>query len=155
MFIVAFHLKKTLNIIIYPSSFLYFACSLKRLLPNHGPNYYPNMNLSFSDGSSSLSNIDGSNSSSSSGMYGKWGVSSSATLPSSSSAGIGTSSSAAATMAVGSLTLGTGSQLQSTQGTRQTFKMKYTIKDIILMFIAKSYHLHIFLSCSQRCKYSI
>ena len=121
------------------------------------------MNLSFSDGSSSLSNIDGSNSSSSSGMYGKWGVSSSATLPSSSSAGIGTSSSsasAAATMAVGSLTLGTGSQLQSTQGTRRSLKIRYTIKDIlnmstISMSLAKSYNLHISLSCSQRCKYSI
>ena len=62
--------------------------------------------------------MDGSNPSSSSGMYGKWGVSSSATLPSSSSAGIGTSAnSAAITMAVGSMTLGTVSQLHSTQGT--------------------------------------
>ena len=140
MFIVEFHLKKILT-----------AYKL-------GKNIYHNINLSFSDGSSSLSNIDGSNSSSSSGMYGKWGVSSSATLPSSSSAGIGTSSSsasAAATMAVGSLTLGTGSQLQSTQGTRGKPKTKYFIKDIISMFIAKSYHLHIFLSYSQRCKYSI
>ena len=136
---------------------------MKILLPNWGQNIYPNMNLSFSDASSSLSNIDGSNSSSSSGMYGKWGVSSSATLPSSSSAGIGTSSSsasAAATMAVGSLTLGTGSQLQSTQGTRRTPKIRYTIKDIlnmstISMSLAKSYNLHISLSCSQRCKYSI
>ena len=131
---------------------------MKILLPNWGQNIYPNMNLSFSDASSSLSNIDGSNSSSSSGMYGKWGVSSSATLPSSSSAGIGTSSSsasAAATMAVGSLTLGTGSQLQSTQGTRRTPKIRYTIKDIISMSLAKSYNLHISLSCSQRCKHSI
>ena len=130
MFIVEFHLKKIL-IIIYSPSFLYFSGNLKGLLPNRGQNNYPIMNLSFSDGSSSLSNIDGSNSSSSSGMYGKWGVSSSATLPSSSSAGIGTSSSsasAAATMAVGSLTLGTGSQLQSTQGTRRTPKVRYTRK---------------------------
>ena len=129
------------------------------MLPNWKQNIYLNMNLSFSDGSSSLSNIDGSNSSSSSGMYGKWGVSSSATLPSSSSSGIGTSSSsasAAATMAVGSLTLGTGSQLQSTQGTRRTPKIRYTIKDILnIMSLAKSYYLHIFLSYSQRCKYSI
>ena len=72
--------------------------------------------------------MDGNNPSSSSGSYGKWNVSSSATLPSSSAGVLASSSatSAAATLAVGSMTLGSTSQHQSAQSKNiDDFKYDY------------------------------